>query len=226
MNSRPIDLALGLRVGHPGQRVEEALPGVDDVQPRRPSAATKSRSTCSALARPQQPVVDEDAGQLVADRPLHERRRHRRVDAAGQPADRPTVADLLPDRRDLLLDDRARSSSSGAMPAMSCRKRSQHLLAVRRSARPRGGTARRPAGAPGPRRPRPAPAPTPPSPRSPAGAATTESPWLIHTGLPASAGPRAGRRRVGDRQLGAAVLARARCCATSPPSACAIAWKP
>ena len=36
------------------------------------------------LARAQQPVVDEHAGELVADGPVHQRRRHRRVDAAGQ----------------------------------------------------------------------------------------------------------------------------------------------
>ena len=52
-------------------------------------AATKSRSTCSASPCAQQAVVDEDAGELVADGPLHERRGDRGVDAAGQPADRP-----------------------------------------------------------------------------------------------------------------------------------------
>jgi len=36
------------------------------------------------LAGPQQPVVDEHAGELIADRALHEGGRHRRVDAAGQ----------------------------------------------------------------------------------------------------------------------------------------------
>ena len=43
------------------------------------------------LALAQQPVVDEHAGQLVADRPLHERGGHRRVHAAGQRAEHPRV---------------------------------------------------------------------------------------------------------------------------------------
>ena len=56
------------------------------------------------LARPQQPVVDEDAGELVADGPVHQRRRDRRVDAAGQPADhlrrrRPAPGSRRPARR-------------------------------------------------------------------------------------------------------------------------------
>ena len=50
------------------------------------------------LALAQQAVVDEDAGQLVADRALDQGGGDRRVDAAGQPADRPLVADLAADR--------------------------------------------------------------------------------------------------------------------------------
>ena len=53
----------------------------------------------------QQPVVDEDAGELVADRALHERRGDRGVDAAGQPADHAGVADLGADPGDLVRDD-------------------------------------------------------------------------------------------------------------------------
>ena len=86
-----------------------------------PVAATKSRSTCSRLARAQQPVVDEHAGQLVADGPLHQRGGHRGVDAAGQPADHLLVADLRADRLDLLVEDVGRRPV-GAMPATSCRK--------------------------------------------------------------------------------------------------------
>ena len=48
-----------------------------------------------ALARAQQPVVDEDTGQPVADGALHQRGGHRGVHAAGQPADRPAVTDLV-----------------------------------------------------------------------------------------------------------------------------------
>ena len=50
-------------------------------------------------------MIDEHAGEAVADGPLHERRGDRGVHPAGQPADGVTVADLLADRADLLLDD-------------------------------------------------------------------------------------------------------------------------
>ena len=58
-----------------------------------------------ALAGPQQAVVDEDAGQLIAHRPLHEGRGDRRVDSAGERADHPVAADLGADLLDLLVDD-------------------------------------------------------------------------------------------------------------------------
>ena len=53
------------------------------------------------LALAQQPVVDEDAGQPVADGPLHQRGGDRGVDAAGQRRrSRGLVADLRADRLD------------------------------------------------------------------------------------------------------------------------------
>ena len=61
-----------------------------------------------ALVQAQQPGVDEDARELVADRAVHQRRRDRRVHAAGQPADHARVADLRADLRDLVVDERAR----------------------------------------------------------------------------------------------------------------------
>ena len=57
------------------------------------------RSTSLRLALAQQAVVDEDAVQLVADRAVHERGRHRRVDAAREPADDLRVPDLRADPR-------------------------------------------------------------------------------------------------------------------------------
>ena len=52
-----------------------------------------------ALAGPHQAVVDEDAGQLVADRLVDQHRRDRRIDAAGEAADDAALADLGADRR-------------------------------------------------------------------------------------------------------------------------------
>ena len=71
------DLALLLGVGHPGQRGQEALARVDDDEV---DAGRRDEVLLDllGLTRAQQPVVDEDAGQLVTDGPLHQRRGHRR----------------------------------------------------------------------------------------------------------------------------------------------------
>ena len=42
-------------------------------------------------------MVDEDAGELLADRFVDQHRGDRRIDAAGQPADHAALADLLAD---------------------------------------------------------------------------------------------------------------------------------
>ena len=49
-------------------------------------------------------MVDEHAGEVVADGLVHERGRDRGVDAAGEAADDELVADLRADARDLLVD--------------------------------------------------------------------------------------------------------------------------
>ena len=49
-------------------------------------------------------MVDEHAGELIADRTLHERRGDSRVNAARETADHQPTADLLLDSSDLLVD--------------------------------------------------------------------------------------------------------------------------
>ena len=98
------DLALLLGVVDPGQRVEELVAGVDDVEGGEDGLEVALDLLGLALAH--QPVVDVDAGEPVADGALHDRGRDRGVDAAGQRADRAAVlADLRADALDLLLDD-------------------------------------------------------------------------------------------------------------------------
>ncbi len=58
------------------------------------------------LAEPEQPVVDEDRGQLLADRPVDQRGRDRRIDSAAQPQQHPAGPDLQPDLLDRVLDER------------------------------------------------------------------------------------------------------------------------
>ena len=64
------------------------------------------------LVLAQQAVVDEHAGELIADRAVDERRGGRGVDASREPADHSSLADLGAHRRDLLVDHR------GGRPAL------------------------------------------------------------------------------------------------------------
>ena len=102
----------------PGERVQEPLARVDDLE-LHAGRGDEVLLDLLGLARAQQPVVDEHAGQLAADGLLHERRGDGGVDAAGQPADHAGVADLRADLLDLLGDDVARRSSRAARPAPS-----------------------------------------------------------------------------------------------------------
>ncbi len=58
------------------------------------------------LVLPQQAVIDEDAGELVADGLVDEQRRNRRVDPARERAEDSFVPDSCTNETDLLLDDR------------------------------------------------------------------------------------------------------------------------
>ncbi len=81
------------------------------------------------FVEPQHAVVDEDAGQLVADRAVNDERRHRRVDAAAQRADDMSVAHLgaNPGRR--LLHERGHRPVAGAA-ADAVREVAQDLEAM------------------------------------------------------------------------------------------------
>ena len=75
-------------------------------------------------------MVDEDTGQAVPDRPLHDGRGDRRVDATAEAADRPAgVADLLADALDLLLDD-VHHRPGGPAAGDPEQEVLEHLLAV------------------------------------------------------------------------------------------------
>ena len=123
-------LALGLRVAQAGEPREEAVLGVDGDQ-RHLEVVAEGGDHLLALVLAHQPVVDEHARQLVADRAVHEQRGDGGVDAAGEAADHAPVADLRADRGDLLLDDR--SGAPVALAAADVRQeRGQDLLAVGR----------------------------------------------------------------------------------------------
>ena len=58
------------------------------------------------LTRPQHPIVDENTSQLVADRSMGQRRRHRRIHPAAQRTNHSFLADLLPNLLHRRLDIR------------------------------------------------------------------------------------------------------------------------
>ena len=201
------DLALLLGVDDPGERVEELLGGVDHVEVGA-GGGHEVALDLLGLALAHQPVVDVHAGEPVADRALHEGGGDRRVDAAGEPADRPACRRSGRGSRSTCSSTMLTIVQVGRQPAMSCRKCSStcwpcsvcstsgcHCTpASRRSMSSNAAT-----GVPGSRR----------ATSKPGGAAVTASPWDIQTVW--SAGRSASRvpARV-DRDRRAAVLARRR----------------
>ena len=124
------DLALGLGLGDAGAAFQEAVLGVDGDE-RDLVLVAEGLDDLLALVLSHQPVVDEDAGELVADGLVDEQRRDRGVDAAAEAADDLRVADLRPDARELLLDDRGRRPGQlGA--ADLAQELLEHLLPVGR----------------------------------------------------------------------------------------------
>ena len=124
MNSSPMILRLRSGSSTPASRSRKRSVGVD-VDQRDAEALAEGLDDLLGLVLAHQAVVDEDAGELVADRPVDERRRGRRVDAAGEAADDAAVADLGADPLDLLVDHRGRRPAARSQPAISRRKRSR-----------------------------------------------------------------------------------------------------
>ena len=79
----------------------------------------------------QETVVDEHAGQLIADGLVHEQRRDGRVDAAGEGAQHALGADLGPNALSLLLDDCGRRPRR-RRPGSVVKEVLQDVLPVRR----------------------------------------------------------------------------------------------
>ena len=126
----PDPLALLLGIADALQPRQEPICGVDRHQ-RHVEVVAERLDHLSALVLAHQPVVDEHAGQPVADRAVHEQRRHARVDPARQAADGPPVPHLGADPLDLLLDHRGRAP--GALAAAHVGQEvGQDLLPVRR----------------------------------------------------------------------------------------------
>ena len=129
MNSRPMILRLPSGLVTPDSASRKRVRDVDGDQIGT-GGSDEVALHLRALAGPQQTVVDEDARQPVADGALHQRGGHRGVDAAGQPADRPAVADLVAHLLDQRVGDIGRRPRR-ADPGEFVQEPAQHLLAVR-----------------------------------------------------------------------------------------------
>src|SRR5690606_30744281 len=90
------DLSLALRVLHTGKPLEEEVGGIHDLQ-LHPHVAPEGPLDGLALARTQEPRIDEDVGELIADGAVHEGSGDAGIDATRKAADHLRVADPLAD---------------------------------------------------------------------------------------------------------------------------------
>ena len=98
MNSSPIVFRLTSGSVTPASRREEPV-GRLHVHERHLEVPRERLLDLIGLPFAVQAVVDEHARELVADRPVHEQRRDRRVDPSAQRAEHLRAADLRPDAR-------------------------------------------------------------------------------------------------------------------------------
>ena len=106
------DLALGLGIGDAGETGEEEVGGVDVMHRQRQLLVALHHLL--RLVQPQQPVVHEDALQVIADGAMDDRRRDGGVHAARQPADDAALPHLRLDARRGLVDERRDGPVAGA----------------------------------------------------------------------------------------------------------------
>ena len=199
-------LALGLRVGDARERAEEQVLRLH-VDERDVVVVAEQRDDLLGLACAHQAVVDEDAGELVADRLVDQHRGDGGIDAAGQAADHPAGADLGADARDGLLAEGRHGPVARAARDVA-HEVAEQLRAVRRVHHLRVELH-------GVELAAPRPPPTAKgafsdtaSTSKPAGSLVTRSPWLIQTGYfsPTCQTPWNSGLSVQDLDLGAAEL--------------------
>ena len=120
---------LPLRIGDPGQLREEPVLRLH-VDERNAEVTAEGLLHLIRLSVSVQPVVDEDAGELIADRTVDEERRDGGVDPAGERAQDLGLTDLLPDPGHRILHDVHRGPV-GQEPAAVVEEPLQHVLSPR-----------------------------------------------------------------------------------------------
>jgi hypothetical protein len=100
MKVLPMNLRLASGSVTPARPFRNSALGVD-VDQRDVVVAAEQADDLLRLAQPHQAVIDEDAGQLLADRLVDQHGGNRAVDPAGQAADHLAVTHLLADFGDL-----------------------------------------------------------------------------------------------------------------------------
>ena len=124
------DLALGFRIGNAPQVAHELRGGID-VDDLDAKVTGKGLHHLLAFVQAQEAVVDEDAGQLVADGTVQQRSNHRGIDAAGKAEDHLFLADLRTHLLDRLIDV-VRHVPVVAAAANLVHEAGKHLLALDR----------------------------------------------------------------------------------------------
>ena len=98
------DLALLLGIGFAAQRVEEARFGID-ADDLHAEVVGEDLHDLVAFVEAHEAVIDEHAGQLVADGLVQQRGDHRGIDAAGKAEQHLALAHLRAHARDGVFDD-------------------------------------------------------------------------------------------------------------------------
>jgi len=93
-------------VGDPCELAQKLLGGIHVYQ-RNVVMVPEQVDDGLGFIEPQHAVIDEHAGELVADRLVDQHRGHRGIDAAGQAADHPALPDLRADLLDRFLAEGA-----------------------------------------------------------------------------------------------------------------------
>ncbi len=175
------DLALCLRIGDAGERGEEMSP----THRRGPAECCSGRGTARRPARPRPSRSRPwSTNTQVSWSPIASwisTAATDGIDAAGQSADHPALADLRAD----FLDRLVLEGAHGPVAACSPRSCARNCAAAPRRAAcapPRDGTGWRRTCASRRRSPRTARSATCATTRKPGGSAVTRSPWLIQTG--------------------------------------------